>query len=174
MTGNKKVLCKTCNKMFHKCDHCDYESNQMYNIRRHVKNKHESHHPNNENKVDNDVSPERLPSSPTKINHGLNEPSSSANFSLTPQVNDMMEGKNTPLESADPKEVLNEEDDVYAEQREHIKMSMGSYDDDTDSEDDQISLESEDEIIEDMEQVAVEMKKYVELNKTVEDKETNQ
>ena len=60
------------NKMFHKCDHCDYESNRMHNIRRHVKNKHESHHPNNENKVDNDVSPERLPSSPTKINHGLN------------------------------------------------------------------------------------------------------
>ena len=106
--------------MIHKCDHCDYESNRMYNIRRHVKNKHESHHPNNENKVDNDVSPERLPSSPTKINHGLNEPSSSANFSLTPQVNDMMEGKNTPLESADPKEVSNEEDDVYAEHREFV------------------------------------------------------
>ena len=74
--------------MFHKCDHCDYESNRMYNIRRHVKNKHESHHPNNENKMDNDVSPERLPSSPTKTNHGLNEPSISANFSLIPQVND--------------------------------------------------------------------------------------
>ena len=40
-----------------------------------MKNKHESHHANNENKVDNDVSPERLPSSPTKTNHGLNEPS---------------------------------------------------------------------------------------------------
>jgi len=75
--------------MLHKCDHCDYESNRMYNIRRHVKNKHESHHANNENKVDNDVS-------------------------------------------------------------------------------------SEDEIIEDMEQVAAEMEKYVGLNKTVEDKESNQ
>ena len=160
--------------MFHKCDHCDYESNRMYNIRRHVKNKHESHHANNENKVDNDVSPERLPSSPTKTNHGLNEPSTSANFSLTPQVNDVMEGKNTPLESADPKEVLNEEDDVYAEQRERIKMSMSSYVDDTDSEDDQISSESEDEIIEYMEQAADEMKKCVELNKTVEDKESSQ
>ena len=71
------------------------------------------------------------------------------------------------------KEVSNEKDDVYAEQKDHIKMSMGSYDNDTDSEDDQISSESEDEIIEDMEQVAVEMKKYVELNKPVEDKESN-
>ena len=139
-----------------------------------MKNKHESHHPNNENKVDNDVSPERLPSSPTKINHGLNDPSTSTNFSLTPQVNDVMEGKNTPLESGYPKEVSNEEDDVYAEQRERIKMNMSSYDDDTDSEDSQISSESEDEIIEDMEQVAAEMKKYVELNETVEDKEFNQ
>ena len=100
----------------------------------------------------------------------MNEPSTSANFSLTPQVNDVMEGKNTPLESGDPKEVSNEEDDVYAGQREHIKMNMSSYDDDTDSEEGQISSESEDEIIEDMEQVAAEMKKYVELNKTVEDK----
>ena len=139
-----------------------------------MKNKHESHHANNEKKMDNDVSPERLPSSPTKTNHGLNEPSTSANFSLTPQVNDVMEGKNTPLESADPKEVLNEEDDVYAEQRERIKMSMSSYVDDTDSEEDQISSESEDEIIEYMEQAADEMKKCVELNKTVEDKESSQ
>ena len=104
----------------------------------------------------------------------MNEPSTSANFSLTPQVNDVMEEKNTPLKSGDPKEVSNEEDDVYAEQRERIKMNMSSYDDDTDSEDGQISSESEDEIIEDMEQVAAEMKKYVELNKTVEDKESNQ
>ena len=115
-----------------------------------------------------------MPSSPTKTNHGLNESSTSSNFSLTPQVNDVMEGKNTPLESGDPKEVSNEEDDVYAEQRERIKMNMSSYDDDTDSEDGQISSESEDEIIEDMEQVAAEMKKYVELNKTVEDKESKQ
>ena len=64
----------------------------------------------------------------------------SANFSLTPQVNDVMEGKNTPLESGDPKEVSNEEDDVYAEQREHIMMIMSSYDD-TDSDDSQINSE---------------------------------
>ena len=57
--------------MFCKCDHCDYESNRMYNIRRHVKNKHESLHPNNENQVNNEVSPERLPYSPTKINAKL-------------------------------------------------------------------------------------------------------
>ena len=158
--------------MFHKCDHCDYESNRMYNIRRHVKNKHESHHLNNENQVDNDVLPEHLPSSPTKINHGLNEHSSSANFSSTPQVNDVVEGKNTPLESGDPKEVSNEEDDVYAEQREHIKMYMNSYYD-SGSDDDQICSESEDEIIEDMEQIAAEMKNDAELNKTVEDKESN-
>ena len=160
--------------MFYKCDHCDYESNREYNIRRHVKNKHESHHLNNENQVDNDVSPEQLSSFTTKINVKLNEPSTSANFSFKSQVNDVMEGKNTPLESADPKEVLNEEDDVYAEQRERIKMNMSSYDDDTDSEDGQIRAESEDEIIEDMEQVAAEMEKYVGLNKTVEDKESNQ
>ena len=89
-------------------------------------------------------------------------------------LNDVMEGKNTPLESGDPKEVSNEEDDVYAEQRERIKMSMSSYVDDTDSEEDQISSESEDEIIEYMEQAADEMKKCVELNKTVEDKESSQ
>ena len=86
----------------------------------------------------------------------------------------MMTGKNTLLESADPKEVSNEEDDVYAEQRERIRMNMSSYDDDTESEDSQLSSESEDEIIEDMEQLAAEMKKYVELNKTDEDKESNQ
>ena len=44
--------------MLHKCDYCDYESNGMHNIRRHVMNKHESHHANNKNQVDNDVSPE--------------------------------------------------------------------------------------------------------------------
>ena len=53
--------------MFHKCDYCDYESNQKYNIRRNVKNKHESHNLNNENHVENDVSRERLASSPTII-----------------------------------------------------------------------------------------------------------
>ena len=110
MTGNKKFW----SRLATKCDHCDYESNRMYNIRRHVKNKHESHHANNENQIDNDVSPDQLPSSPTKINHGLNEPSTSANFSLTPQVNDVMEGKITPLESGHPKEVSNEEDNIYA------------------------------------------------------------
>ena len=139
-----------------------------------MKNKHESHHANNENQVDNDVSPEQLSSFTTKRNLGLNEHSTRVNFSLTSQVNDVMEGKYTPLGSGDPKEDSNEEDDVYAEQRERIKMNMSSYDDDTDSEDGQISSESEDEIIEDMEQVAAEMKKYVELNKTVEDKESNQ
>merc|ERR1712240_957656 len=86
-------------------------------------------------------------------------PPSTANFSSTPQVNDVVEGKNTPLESGDPKEVSNEEDYVYAEQRERIKMNMSSYDDDTDSEDGQLRAESEDEIIEDMEQVAAEMEK---------------
>ena len=142
--------------MFHKCDHCDYASNRMLNIRRHVKNKHESHHANNENQVDNDVSPDQLPSSPTKINVGLNESSKSTKFSLSPQINDVIEGTKTPLESADLKEVSNEEEDVYAEQREHIKEIMSSYDD-SDSEDDQISSKSEDEIIESMEQVEAEI-----------------
>ena len=135
-------------------------------------NDNKKKHLNNENQVDSDVLPEHLPSSPTKINHGLNEHSSSANFSSTPQVNDVVEGKNTPLESGDPKEVSNEEDDDYAEQREHIKMYMNSYYD-SGSDDDQICSESEDEIIEDMEQIAAEMKNDAELNKTVEDKESN-
>ena len=51
-------------------------------------------------------------------------------------------------------------------------MSMRSYDD-TDSEDSQINSESENEIIEDMEQVAADMKNDIELNKTVEDKKTS-
>ena len=155
--------------MFYKCVHCNYESNREYNIRRHVKNKHESHHLNNENQVDNDVSLEQLPSSPTKMNGGLNEPSTSTKFSPTPQVNEDMEGTKRPHGSGDSKEVSNEKDDVYAEQRERIKMSMRSYDD-TDSEDSQINSESENEIIEDMEQVAADMKNDIELNKTVEDK----
>ena len=159
--------------MFHKCDHCDYESNRMHNIRRHVKNKHESHHANNENQVVNDVSPEQLSSSTTKINVELNESSTSENFSFTPQINDEMKGKNTPLASDDSQEVLNKEHDVDGEQRECIKEIMSSYDD-TDSEDDQISSESEDEINVDMEQVAAEMKNNVELNKTVEDNKSNQ
>ena len=70
-------------------------------------------------------------------------------------------------------EVSNEEDYVYAEQREHIKMYMNSYYD-SGSDDDQICSESEDEIIEDMEQIAAEMKNDVELNKTVEDNKSNQ
>ena len=159
--------------MFHEWDHYDYESNQMHNIRRHVKNKHDSHPANNQNQVVNDVSPEQLSSSTTKINVELNESSTSANFSLTPQINDKMKGKNTPLASADSQEVLNKEHDVYGEQRECIKEIMSSYDD-TDSEDDQISSESEDEINVDMEQVAAEMKNNVELNKTVEDNKSNQ
>ena len=114
-----------------------------------------------------------LPSSPTKINIGLNESSKSTKFPLSPQIDDVIEGTKAPFESADSKEVSNEEEDVYAEQREHINEIMSSYDD-SDSKDGQISSESEDEIIEDMEQVAAEMKKYVELNKTVEDKESNQ
>ena len=79
--------------MFHKCDHCNYESNRIHNIRRHVYNKHESHHANNENQVDTDVSSDQLSSSTTKINVGLNEPSTSANFSLTPQVIDVTHRK---------------------------------------------------------------------------------
>ena len=135
--------------MFYKCDHCDYESNREYNIRRHVKNKHESHHLNNENQVDNDVSLEQLPSSPTKMNGGLNEPSTSTKFSPTPQVNDKMEGTNPPLgcddDDNDSKEVSNEEDDAYAEQRERIKMIMSSYDD-AELKDSQINSEREDQI----------------------------
>ena len=33
--------------MFRKCDHWDYDNKRMYNIRRHVKNEHEYHPPNN-------------------------------------------------------------------------------------------------------------------------------
>ena len=51
-------------------------------------------------------------------------------------------------------------------------MIMSSYDD-SDSEDSQINSEREDEIIEDMELVADETKNDVELNNTVEDKESN-
>ena len=159
--------------MFYKCVHCNYESNREYNIRRHVKNKHESHHPNNENQVDNDVSLERLPSSPTKMNVELNEPSTSTKFSPTPQVNEVMEGIKRSHGRGESKEVSNEKDDVYAEQREHIKMYMNSYYD-SGSDNHQRCSESEDEIIEDMEQVAPKMKNHVELNKTVEDKESNQ
>ena len=135
--------------MFYKCVHCNYESNREYNIRRHVKNKHESHHPINENQVDNDVSLERLPSSPTKMNVELNESSTSTKFSPTPQVNDKMEGTNPPLgcddDDNDSKEVSNEEDDAYAEQRERIKMIMSSYDD-AELKDSQINSEREDQI----------------------------
>ena len=130
--------------MIHKCDHCDYESNRMYNIRRHVMDKHESHYLNNENQVDTDVSHEKLPSSPTKINVGLNESLKSTKFSPSPHINDVIEGTNTPLESADSKEVSNEKEDVYADQIEHIKEIMSSYDD-SDSEDDQISWENKEE-----------------------------
>ena len=100
------------------------------------------------------------------------------NFQCHLKVNqhDEVEVINTSLRSGrddnDSKEVSNEEDDVYAEQREHIKMYMNSYYD-SGSDDDQICSESEDEIIEDMEQIAAEMKNDVELNKTVEDKESN-
>ena len=51
-------------------------------------------------------------------------------------------------------------------------MILRSYDD-TDSTDGQINSESEDEIIEDVEQVAAYTKSDVELNKTVEDKESS-
>ena len=62
----------------------------------------------------------------------MNEPSTSTKILLPPQVNqhDVMEGTKTPLgiggDVNDSKEVSNEEDDVYAEQREHIKMIMSS------------------------------------------------
>ena len=38
--------------MFHKCDHCDYESNRKYNLRRHEKSKHGSHHPRDNESMD--------------------------------------------------------------------------------------------------------------------------
>ena len=83
-----------------------------------------------------------------------------------------MEGTHTPHgcggDDINSKEVFNEKDDVYAEHRKWIKMILSSYDD-TDSEDSQINLESEDEIIDDMEQVAVDMKSDDELDKSVED-----
>ena len=60
-----------------------------------------------------------------------------------------MEGTNRPLGSGgddnDSKEVSNEEEDVYAEQREHINMIMSSYDD-AESKDSQINSEREDQI----------------------------
>ena len=117
------------------------------------------------------MSPEIFSSSPIKINVRLK---TSKTFSLSPQLNqpDEMEGINTPLGSGgddnDSKVVSNEEDNVYADQREHIKLTMSSYDD-ADSEDCQIDSESEDEIIENMEQVAAGMKSDVELDKTAED-----
>ena len=37
--------------MFHKFDHCDYESNQKYNLRRHEKSKHGSHHHRNNDSI---------------------------------------------------------------------------------------------------------------------------
>ena len=76
------------------------------------KNKHESPHPNNENQVGKDISLEQLPTSPTKMNVGLNEPSTSTKFSPTPQVNEVMEGTKRPHGSGDSKEVSNEKDDV--------------------------------------------------------------
>ena len=113
----------------------------------------------------------QIPLNPTEISNKYeflggnqvdNESSKSTKFSLSPQINDLIEGTKTPLESADSKEVSNEEEDVHAEQREHIKEIISSYDD-SDSEDDQISSESEDEIIENMEQVAADMKSEVEF-----------
>ena len=124
--------------MFHKCDHCDYESNRKYNTMRHEKKKHESHHPKDENQVNNDVSHERLSSSPTKINGGTNETLTSTNLSLSPQINqhDEMDGTYQPHGSDgddnDSKEVLKKEDVAYDEHSEQIKMIMSSY---TDSED---------------------------------------
>ena len=57
----------------------------------------------------------------------MNEPSTSTKFSLSPQINDVMEGTKTPLGSGDSKEVLNEEHDVYAKQRKTLKMIMSSH-----------------------------------------------
>ena len=113
------------------------------------------------------MSPEIFSSSPIKINVRLK---TSKTFSLSPQLNqpDEMEGINTPLGSGgddnDSKVVSNEEDNVYADQREHIKLTMSSYDD-ADSEDCQMDSE----IIENMKQVAAGMKSDVELDKTAED-----
>ena len=79
----------------------------------------------------------------------MNEPSTSTKFSPTPQVNEEMEGPNPPLgcddDDNDSKEVSNEEDDAYAEQRERIKMIMSSYDD-AELKDSQINSEREDQI----------------------------
>ena len=73
------------------------------------------------------------------------------NFQCHLKVNqhDEVEVINTSLRSGrddnDSKEVLNEEDDVYAEQRERIKMIMSSYDD-AESKDCQMNSEREDQI----------------------------
>ena len=62
---------------------------------------------------------------------------------MSPQVDVVIEGTNTPLGSGDSTEVLNEEDDAHAEQRERIKVIITSYDD-TDSQESRISSESKD------------------------------
>ena len=85
----------------------------------------------------------------------------------------MKESKQQEKETQELKQKLVEARKVRFETEAKYQEMLSSYDD-TDSEDSQMNSESDDEIIEDMERVATEMKNHVELNKTVEDKKSNQ
>ena len=115
--------------MFHKCDHCEYESNQKFNLRRHEKSKHGSHHPRNNESI--------------KVWNGV-------------MPMDRFRVLVHDYSGSEDSETLFEICDLYS-----------------DSDQSEIDTKNDDEIIEDMEQAAVDMKRDVEFDKTDEDKESD-
>ena len=167
MTGNKKVLCKTC-----------YKEMRRDKLARHMKQHFKKNENNPVTNIDSMI--KRIMNLQKECTELSNKYPSNWISNLQQRNQNLLENCfNMRKESRQKKKETQELKQKLAEARKarfeteaKYQKMLSSYDD-TDSEDTQMNSESEDEIIEDMEQVAADMKNDIELNKTVEDKKSN-
>ena len=153
MTGNKKVLFKTC-----------YKEMRSDNLARHMKQHFKKNENNPVTNIDSmikrimDLQKECTELSNKYPSNWISNLQQRNQNLLEKCLNMRTESKQKKKETQELKQKLAEARKARFETEAKYQEMLSSYDD-TDSEDTQMNSESEDEIIEDMEQVAAEMKK---------------
>ena len=153
MTGNKKVLCKTC-----------YKEMRSDNLARHMKQHFKKNENNPVTNIDSMI--KRIMNLQKECTELSNKYPSNWISNLQQRNQNLLEkclnmrkeSRQKKKETQELKQKLAEARKARFETEAKYQKMLSSYDD-TDSEDTQMNSESEDEIIEDMEQVAAEMKK---------------
>ena len=153
MTGNKKVLCKTC-----------YKEMRSDNLARHMKQHFKKNENNPVTNIDSmikrimNLQKECTELSNKYPSNWISDLQERNQNLLEKCLNMRKESRQKKKETQELKQKLAEARKARFETEAKYQKMLSSYDD-TDSEDTQMNSESEDEIIEDMEQVAAEMKK---------------